>query len=269
MLQLLITSLLVMSRVARAMDIWVAVGSDDMMFHPANISANVGDVVHFDFTVNTLGTMGNQTVTQVSYEHPCTALAGGFSSPLIYVDFQIFSVEITDEAPIWFASASTLNDPQQDSCQLGMVGAINAPDLGAQTYGAFASAARDTQPGGFASIPVNGSGNGSGIGATVIGSIVGLPISTPPEAPSPPASPGSSGLSAGAIAGICIACIVVLIGKLLLIRRVIIVRRQRSSARGEWMRRLEMSLRKGKELDDAAKAKELEAGANAKPELGV
>ncbi|KII88755.1 hypothetical protein PLICRDRAFT_637307 [Plicaturopsis crispa FD-325 SS-3] len=104
-------------------------------FHPANITAPNGTIVTFWFPNAGLA----HSVTQSSFEAPCTYLAAssnssaGFSSGL--VEGVQFSINITDDTtPIWF------HCEQVTHCGLGMVGSINAPSSG-NTFSAFQQAA--------------------------------------------------------------------------------------------------------------------------------
>ncbi|EIM90455.1 uncharacterized protein STEHIDRAFT_145530 [Stereum hirsutum FP-91666 SS1] len=106
------------------------------MFNPNNITAPNGTLVTFFFPSGSLA----HSVTQSSFDQPCTWLAaangssGGFDSGL-QTSVQ-FTINITnDQEPIWF------HCKQIDHCGLGMVGAINAPTSGSNTFQAFMSAA--------------------------------------------------------------------------------------------------------------------------------
>ncbi|KAF8878933.1 hypothetical protein BD779DRAFT_1803504 [Infundibulicybe gibba] len=106
------------------------------VFHPASIVAPVGTIVTFWFPNNGLA----HSVTQSSFANPCTYLAAsgndsaGFDSGL-QTNVQ-FSINITDSTkPIWFHCKQVLH------CGMGMVGSINAPTSGSNTFTAFQSAA--------------------------------------------------------------------------------------------------------------------------------
>ncbi|EJD02091.1 uncharacterized protein FOMMEDRAFT_147198 [Fomitiporia mediterranea MF3/22] len=108
---------------------------EQLVYNPANFSAPNGTIVTFYFPNDGLYT---HTVTQSSFNDPCTPLAAnstagtpaGFDS-----SFQAgvqFSINITnDQIPIWFHCKLPMH------CGLGMVGAINAPTNGSNTYAAF------------------------------------------------------------------------------------------------------------------------------------
>jgi len=120
------------------------IGADGgMKFSPSNINASNGEIVTFLFES---GASGNHTVTQVTFDHPCVAAFGGFSSPANWTDSGSLSLQIMDETiPVWF--------PCAHHCNLGEVGAINAALFGSQTFGAFISDAR-LSDGGFDNVPV-------------------------------------------------------------------------------------------------------------------
>ncbi|KDR73481.1 hypothetical protein GALMADRAFT_251179 [Galerina marginata CBS 339.88] len=107
----------------------------NFVFNPANITANVGDLVTFYFP----GTIPH-SVTQSSFAAPCTYLAanatastpGGFDSGLVMGS--TFTINVTDTQPIWFHCKQVLH------CGQGMVGSINAPTTG-NTFDSFKSAA--------------------------------------------------------------------------------------------------------------------------------
>jgi plastocyanin len=110
-------------------------GGTNFVFSPNNVTASNGTVVTFFFQPGT-----QHSVTQSSFAEPCTFLAaangssGGFDSGL--VDAVQFSITITDDTqPIWF------HCKQVTHCGLGMVGSINAPTTGNNTFSAFMSAA--------------------------------------------------------------------------------------------------------------------------------
>ncbi|KAI5124047.1 hypothetical protein M0805_003876 [Coniferiporia weirii] len=111
---------------------------EQFIFNPSNFSAPNGTIVTFFFPNAGL----QHTVTQSSFEEPCTPLAANLTSgaPAGFdSDFQAdvqFSINITnDQIPIWFHCKMPLH------CGMGMVGAINAPTSGNNTYAAFQAAA--------------------------------------------------------------------------------------------------------------------------------
>ncbi|KAF5330429.1 hypothetical protein D9619_005621 [Psilocybe cf. subviscida] len=110
----------------------------NFVFNPANITAPVGTIVNFFFPASLA-----HSVTQSSFAAPCTYLAAdnttnpptpaGFDSGLVISS--IFSINVTDTQPIWFHCT------QVTHCGLGMVGSINAPTTGNNTFMAFQAAA--------------------------------------------------------------------------------------------------------------------------------
>ncbi|KAF9483769.1 hypothetical protein BDN70DRAFT_826943 [Pholiota conissans] len=119
------------------MNIDVAAGGN-FVFNPPNITAAVGTLVTFYFPGGSIP----HSVTQSSFANPCTFLAAdpnnsssvaGFDSGLVLAS--TFTINITDTQPIWF------HCKQQTHCGSGMVGAINAPSDGNNTYADFVKAA--------------------------------------------------------------------------------------------------------------------------------
>jgi plastocyanin len=120
----------------------VIVGRDEAgavanVFTPSQVTAKVGDVVHFEFRAK------NHTVTQSSFAEPCTqqfntvtqlkGIDSGFHpAPDGAPTVSVYSVEVRqDKGPIWMFCA---RDPH---CNAGMVFAINAPTTGEKTFEAF------------------------------------------------------------------------------------------------------------------------------------
>ncbi|TFK42931.1 Cupredoxin [Crucibulum laeve] len=105
-------------------------------FNPANITAPNGTLVTFWFPNSGI----DHSVTQSSFAAPCTYLAAssntsaGFDSGL--TNTKQFTINITDDTkPIWFHCKQVLH------CGMGMVGSINAPQNGTNTFDAFMAAA--------------------------------------------------------------------------------------------------------------------------------
>ncbi|KAJ6547332.1 hypothetical protein B0H19DRAFT_953383 [Mycena capillaripes] len=108
-----------------------------MAFSPANFNASNGTSVTFWFPKLAF----NHSVTQSSFPAPCTYLAAsgnntaGFDSGL--TGSTQFTIIIEDDTkPIWF------HCKQITHCGLGMVGSINAPTNGSNTFDAFQAAAK-------------------------------------------------------------------------------------------------------------------------------
>ncbi|KAJ7116726.1 hypothetical protein C8R44DRAFT_983695 [Mycena epipterygia] len=118
----------------------IKVGADGLTYSPSNISANVGDLVTFEFHPK------NHTVTQSSFQQPCKALAEtsttgqvGFKSGFMFVPpnatvFPTFTIKVNDTAPIW-GYCGQQGPPVH--CQQGMVFSINAVESGPNNFEAF------------------------------------------------------------------------------------------------------------------------------------
>ncbi|KAG9016052.1 hypothetical protein FRB90_003715 [Tulasnella sp. 427] len=111
-------------------------GAAGLVYTPNQVKANVGDILSFHFQFN------NHTVTQSSFDSPCTPLYGGFDSGFMPVDvnatvFPVYNVTVDTTAPIW------IHCEQSTHCEKGMVFAANAPDSG-NTFDAFLAKALAT-----------------------------------------------------------------------------------------------------------------------------
>ncbi|KAG9017180.1 hypothetical protein FRB90_001446 [Tulasnella sp. 427] len=98
-------------------------GEAGNVFTPNHVKAHVGDFVTFHFHFK------NHTVTQSSFEDPCSPLEGGFDSGFMPVaenatEFPTFTIEVKDKKPIW------VHCEQVAHCPSGMVFAVNAPKKG-------------------------------------------------------------------------------------------------------------------------------------------
>ncbi|EJD38329.1 RmlC-like cupin [Auricularia subglabra TFB-10046 SS5] len=115
----------------------VTVGRDGgLTYQPDDISAQVGDLVRFTFVLK------NHTVTQSSFNDPCTPLppSEGFDSDFRPVSGGVtsqFNVTVKDDKPIWFFCKQHAPGAALSHCQQGMNGAINAPKTGRNTLSAF------------------------------------------------------------------------------------------------------------------------------------
>ncbi|KAF8490602.1 hypothetical protein JB92DRAFT_3008425 [Gautieria morchelliformis] len=112
----------------------VVVGGRDLLaYTPSSIKAQVGDTITFQFREK------NHTVTQASFESPCSPLSGGFNSgfrpvpPGTQSGLPTYTITVNDTKPIWAYCAQT-GPPAH--CPQGMVFAANAPDYG-NTFDAF------------------------------------------------------------------------------------------------------------------------------------
>ncbi|KAN0095289.1 Cupredoxin [Hyaloscypha variabilis] len=130
------------SSTSKSKVITIVVGSPtvnkSLVFTPADVQANPGDVVQFQFS------QINHTVTQSTFAEPCQPVqasdpsAAGIHSGFVPVTagastVVTFDVPINDTKPMFIYCA------QGPHCQLGMVMAINAN--GNETFAAYKSAA--------------------------------------------------------------------------------------------------------------------------------
>jgi len=122
----------------------VMVGNGGLTFNPPQVTAAVGDIVSFEFHPK------NHTLTQSTFDNPCTPLAGGVDSKFMPVaaaatQFPVYSFRINEVVPLWFYCA------QGAHCQAGMVMAINAAATGDKTYDNFLAKAKGATSGAVAS----------------------------------------------------------------------------------------------------------------------
>ncbi|KAF7365151.1 hypothetical protein MVEN_00386500 [Mycena venus] len=118
-----------------AAQILVQVGANGRLeFSPSNITANLGDIVAFQFQNN------NHSVTRSSFANPCQKVEGSFfdssfypTSPNVTV-FPRWLIVIHTLDPLWFFCAQT--DPVSH-CQQGMVFSINARENETKNFAAF------------------------------------------------------------------------------------------------------------------------------------
>jgi len=258
----------------------IIVGPDGGLgFGPApNTTVGTGDGVEFVF--DSPGAL--HTVTQVSFDHPCAMIQGGFSSPPNYAATSngtagVMIIEITDDTqPIWFACLY--------HCDLGEVGVINPPDPSSdQNFDAFFLAAmNDSTVDPWLNIPA-ATPEDSGVNGALLAFINFTADATAPsdasnpgtgDIPSGESNPGPtdesdsssspSKISAGAVAGVavgaaCLVAMTVLLGVLWCNRR------ERARTRGAWAARLDMSLRRAKNREELGSPE----GTKAKFEQGV
>ncbi|KAI0342532.1 Cupredoxin [Trametopsis cervina] len=123
----------------------VTVGANGQLaYNPPSSDAKPGDIVEFSFYPK------NHTVTQSSFNDPCSPLAGGFDSGFNPVAATAtgapptFRVTVNDTKPIWFYCRQGENTAASH-CKQGMVGAINAPPSG-NTFDAFKAKAVSSTP---------------------------------------------------------------------------------------------------------------------------
>ncbi|KAG7452800.1 Cupredoxin [Guyanagaster necrorhizus] len=127
-------------------------------YSPANITANVGDTVTFEFHQK------NHTVTASSFASPCQALSGGFNSGFMPVTddaqtFPTYTVQVNDTKPIWAYCMQT------NHCAQGMVFAVNANESSANTFEAFKAKAMSNSTSTSSSSGAASSSTGSASGA--------------------------------------------------------------------------------------------------------
>ncbi|KAG8891813.1 hypothetical protein FRB99_003333 [Tulasnella sp. 403] len=120
---------------ARTFDIVVG-GDAGLVYTPPVVYPEVGDTLRFWFRAK------NHTVTQSSFEHPCTPLEDGFTSGFRPVSpdqkdhFPYFDVEVKDKKPIW------VHCEQVNHCPSGMVFAANPALEGDKTFANFLANAK-------------------------------------------------------------------------------------------------------------------------------
>ncbi|KAF7329431.1 RmlC-like cupin [Mycena kentingensis (nom. inval.)] len=118
-------------------NIVIQVGANGLNFTPPYIEANVHDTVTFEFHAK------NHSVTQSSFDAPCTPLHGGFDSGFkpVSVDqksgFPTWTITVNDTQPIW---GHCMQQGPPVHCTEGMVFAINPSKE--KTFEAFQAAAR-------------------------------------------------------------------------------------------------------------------------------
>jgi len=117
-------------------------GTGKLFYTPSNISAQVGDVISFQFQQK------NHTVTQSAFATPCrsltlTSTSGqvGFDSEFMPVadnatTFPTYNITVNDTAPIWAYCR------QSGHCGSGMVFSANAVESGPNNFDAFQAAAK-------------------------------------------------------------------------------------------------------------------------------
>lgn len=122
-------------------------GAGVLAFNPANITAQVGDTITFEFRQK------NHTVTSSSFEAPCSDLLAtgqpGFDSGYQPVsdgttNFPTYVVKVNDTKPIWAFCK------QGNHCSQGMVFAANAVESSPKNFAAFVALAKQstgTSPG--------------------------------------------------------------------------------------------------------------------------
>jgi plastocyanin len=133
---------LVLFPVAHAKNFHVNVGKGALVFDPPFVQgAHKGDTITFTFNPK------KHSVTQSTFDAPCTPLAGGFDSGLIPVDVDANTLptwRVTvkhTSAPIW---AYCKNPGPPTHCSQGMVFAVNPDNSGSHSFEAFQALAKLT-----------------------------------------------------------------------------------------------------------------------------
>lgn len=110
----------------------VEVSADrSLSYDPSDIQVGDNTLVTFAFPQDT-----PYSVTESSFESPCSPLSGGFDSGLTQGG-TTFSVFVSNTSvPVYFFSKAS------GACGAGMVGTINAPTSGGRTNAAFVAAAK-------------------------------------------------------------------------------------------------------------------------------
>ncbi|KAA1466739.1 hypothetical protein DENSPDRAFT_856337 [Dentipellis sp. KUC8613] len=176
-------------------------------FNPSNVNATAGSTITFVFS----GNPGNHSITQSTFQSPCQPAPGGFDSGFVFIPQGLssgnptFNLTITDDThPIWFYCKQLAPSPH---CRAGMVGAINAPGAGSNTFQAFqqAAVASSGNPGQGANGALVGSGasasdapgpltgGASGFGVPTSGAAAGGSSSSSSAPPSSSSTSPSSG----------------------------------------------------------------------------
>ncbi|KAJ7047088.1 hypothetical protein C8F04DRAFT_219531 [Mycena alexandri] len=191
---------------ASAANILVQVGAGGKLaFSPSNITAQVGDVIAFQFQGK------NHSVTQSTFATPCaiqTAPAQGIDSGFQFVapnatELPQWSFTVDNAtSPLWFFCAQT--NPAVH-CAAGMVFSVNANEASPKNFAAFQASAM-ASGGAAAAGAAAGSAAGSAIGAatSAIGAGVGDATSAIGGAAGAAATDAANALSgvAGAATGL-------------------------------------------------------------------
>jgi len=215
----------------------VQAGFQGTVYTPETVTAAINATVAFQFFGNV------HTVTQSSFEEPCSPLPGGFHSGYIRglnltAPVQIWNLVVTNvNAPIWFFCATT---SPTFHCSDGMVGAINPPSQA--MYSQFSSAAllitttatvnptpTLTGQGAFASsTPTPSFSPVPNSSSPTTSSAVTLPTSTSSSTPSSTNTAAATTSHLGAIVGGAVGGSVGFIGLVLVVCWLFFLRKKRS-----------------------------------------
>ncbi|KAF9484795.1 hypothetical protein BDN70DRAFT_56073 [Pholiota conissans] len=119
----------------------VTVGQLGSFYDPPQLLTGVNDTVTFIFAGD------NHTVTQSSFDNPCSPLAGGFDSGIV---INSNSNSSNAPSPMWTIRITNSSEPiyfhceTGDHCKDGMVGVINPPNN--QAFMQFQSSAMIATP---------------------------------------------------------------------------------------------------------------------------
>ncbi|KAH8153447.1 uncharacterized protein LAJ45_02260 [Morchella importuna] len=127
-------------------------GKPILKYDPETVNAKAGDIVKFNFL------LANHTVTQSSFDTPCTGIDGGFktgiqSNPGNVDGLFIKEFIVVDDKPVWFYCGFGAH------CQAGMVFSINPGNK----FDEFKSKAKASPP----KNATGGSGGNGGSNATI------------------------------------------------------------------------------------------------------
>ncbi|GBE82656.1 hypothetical protein SCP_0410410 [Sparassis crispa] len=195
-------------RVARGNNFSVTVGGPGVLkFDPEFVTANPGDQVFFSFRQE------NHTVSESSFDSPCSLAEGGFDSGFVPVadnntagPFPEAEYTVQDTNPVWIFCR------QANHCQQGMVFAINpgnqsqfdAFQAGANGSAVNASVSSSASPSASSSASASGVSSAQGSSSSVASSGSASPsvvtvtatVTVPPSATSSSASSSASPASA-------------------------------------------------------------------------
>ncbi|EAU88846.1 hypothetical protein CC1G_01219 [Coprinopsis cinerea okayama7 len=138
----LATAAVLLPLAARAADIAVSVGANGLLFEPTSVEAEVGDVVVFTFYPK------NHTVTQSTFDEPCTPAPNGAHSGFRFLEAvdeaapEVWRFSVENTSATWFYCAQ---EAPVNHCNSGMVFAINPTEE--RTFEAFAAAAESATAG--------------------------------------------------------------------------------------------------------------------------
>jgi len=182
-----------------AASITVKVGENGALtFTPSSVNATKGDVIAFQFLA------GNHSVTQSTFDNPCTKSATGVDSgfqPVAAGSSQVPQYSFTvdnDTAPLWFYCH------QGQHCKAGMVFAVNP--TADKSFDAFKAKATGSDTGSSTS-PGSSSTGSSGPSSST-------KTSPSPSASGNPSSGGALGFDSPKVAGI-ITLVAILAGSVL------------------------------------------------------